>query len=403
MAKIAIIGTVGIPACYGGFETLAHKLVDELEGTHQLSVYCSGKQYQKNNRPKAFKGARLFYIPLKANGLQSIPYDMLSIIHALFYADVLLILGVSGALLLPFIKIFTNKKIIISIDGLEWKRDKWSKPIKNFLKFSERLAIRFSHADITDNAAIQAYTAAEYGTTSHLIEYGADHTSPQIITSQIKKEFPFLNTPYYFKVCRIEPENNLDMVLEAFAAIQKKSLVIIGNWKHSIYAQNLFTKYSQYENIHLLHPIYEQQKLDAIRSNALAYIHGHSAGGTNPSLVEAMFLKLPIFCFNVSYNIATTEEKAVYFHSKESLIDLILTTNTRQLERLSTAMKEIAQRRYLWKLISKRYINLIELLALKPSKEHIKPYWNNLPVSMLNKLNAPHLKKTLRFFETDNS
>lgn len=403
MAKIAIIGTVGIPACYGGFETLAHKLADELEGTHQLSVYCSGKQYQKDNRPKTFKGAKLFYIPLKANGIQSIPYDMLSIIHALFYADVLLILGVSGALLLPLIKIFTNKKIIISIDGLEWKRDKWSKPIKNFLKFSERLAIRFSHADITDNAAIQAYTAAEYGTTSHLIEYGADHTSPQVISPELKQEFPFLNTPYYFKVCRIEPENNLDMVLEAFTEIKNKNLVIVGNWKHSPYAQNLFAKYSKLENIHLLHPIYEQKKLDAIRSNALAYIHGHSAGGTNPSLVEAMFLKLPIFCFNVSYNVATTEEKAVYFNSKENLIELIRNTNSRQLQVLSSSMKEIAQRRYLWKLISTRYINLIELLAVKPSKESITPYWNNLPAGVLNKSNAKHLKQTLRFFDKNNS
>ncbi|MFY8035250.1 MAG: DUF1972 domain-containing protein [Flexibacteraceae bacterium] len=403
MAKIAIIGTVGIPACYGGFETLAHKLVDELDTTHQISVYCSGKQYVKGNRPSHFKNTRLFYIPLKANGIQSIPYDMLSILHALFYADILLILGVSGALLLPFIKLFTKKKIIISIDGLEWKRDKWSTPIKMFLKFCEKLAVRFSHADITDNAAIQAYTASEYQTTSHLIEYGADHASPQPITEQIIQEYPFLQSPYYFKVCRIEPENNLDMVLEAFAEMKELSLVIIGNWKHSAYAQNLYAKYTQFENIHLLNPIYEQKKLDAIRSNAYAYIHGHSAGGTNPSLVEAMFLRLPIFCFGVSYNRATTENKALYFETKENLIQLVKSTNRKQLEALRTDMKEIAQRRYLWTLISKRYVNLIELLAIKPSKESIEPKWNALPAPLLNKLHAPHLKQSLRFFENTNA
>jgi hypothetical protein len=124
--KIAIIGTVGLPANYGGFETLTEHLIEDLGQKHTITVYCSGKKYPASARKATYKGANLRYIPLDANGIQSIPYDSISILHALFYADVLLILGVAGAWILPFVRWFTNKKIIISIDGIEWKRDKWN-------------------------------------------------------------------------------------------------------------------------------------------------------------------------------------------------------------------------------------------------------------------------------------
>ena len=110
MKKIAIIGTAGVPAKYGGFETLVHHLVPNMSKNYSVSVYCSSKYYKKQNRPVYWKGARLYYIPLNANGSSSIIYDILSMIHAIFYADVLLILGVSGGIFIPFIRLFTNKK-----------------------------------------------------------------------------------------------------------------------------------------------------------------------------------------------------------------------------------------------------------------------------------------------------
>ena len=155
MKKVAIIGTAGVPSRYGGFETLAHQLVLQLNQEFKLSVYCSGKIYKKHERKKHWNNARLFFLPLNANGAQSILYDFLSIIHALFYADALIVLGVSGGLLIPFVKLFTNKKIIVNIDGLEWRRAKWNKYIKMFLKFSEIVAVKYSDADITDNASFK--------------------------------------------------------------------------------------------------------------------------------------------------------------------------------------------------------------------------------------------------------
>ncbi|MEM8892743.1 MAG: DUF1972 domain-containing protein, partial [Bacteroidota bacterium] len=149
MKKLAIIGTVGLPAKYGGFETLAHHLVLNWKNTFKTSVYCCAKNYPRNSRPESWKGARLIYLPCNANGWQSVLYDMMSILHAMLYTDILLILGVSGAIILPLIRLISKKRIIINIDGQEWKRPKWSKWAKAFLKFSEKLAVRYSDEVIT--------------------------------------------------------------------------------------------------------------------------------------------------------------------------------------------------------------------------------------------------------------
>ena len=258
MKKIAIIGTAGVPGRYGGFETLAHHLVLNLNKEFKLSVYNTKLCYEPHERPKFWNGARIFYLPFNANGWQSIIYDIISIIHALFYADTLIVLGVSGGIIFPFVRFFTNKKLVVNIDGLEWRRNKWNKWVKRFLRFSEKLAVRYSHADITDNAVIKKYTAAIYKSLSHQIAYGADHAKVQFITKKMKEHYPFIVEPYAFKVCRIEPENNVHLILGAFSELKYRTLVIVGNWDGSEYGRDLKKIYSAYQNILLLDPIYDQ-------------------------------------------------------------------------------------------------------------------------------------------------
>lgn len=363
--KVAIIGTVGLPACYGGFETLTAFLVKHLHQQHELTVYCSGKTYARAERRTHYEGAKLVYIPLNANGIQSILYDCLSILHAMFFADVLLVLGVPGAIMLPFVQWFTNKKIIVSIDGIEWRRAKWNRAAKWFLRWSENIAVRYSHADISDNDAIQNYTARAYSTQSSVIEYGGDHAHKQPITDAARAEYPFLACPYAFKVCRIEPENNVHLVLEAFAELPSYPFVIIGNWKNSDYGRQLRATYGggAYPNLHLLDPIYEQARLDVLRSNCAVYVHGHSAGGTNPSLVEAMSLGLPVLAFHATFNKATTEHKAVYFADKAELQQHILGISFSDWRALGLEMKSVADRRYNWGTIARKYDYLIRKVS----------------------------------------
>ena len=353
--SVGIIGTVGVPAKYGGFETLAHQLVENLAHKIDLTVYSSGITYSKKDRVKRWKGANIKYIPLKANGVQSILYDFFSMLHAIIYCDVLLVLGVSGCIFLPFIKLLSSKKIIVNVDGIEWRRAKWKGWVKKFLRLSEQMAVRYADEIITDNAGLQDHVAKIYGIRSSLIEYGADHVAPVKIEAKYSEKYSFLNQPYAFKVCRIEPENNIHIVLEAFKTVKSKKLVLVGNWTHNSYGRGLLKEFGHIPNLHLLDPIYEQEELNVLRSNCSFYIHGHSAGGTNPSLVEAMFLGLPIIAFDVVYNKVTTEYKGVYFGTKEELLEQIISLDDSSLDALGFTMKSIADRRYTWSVISNKY------------------------------------------------
>lgn len=357
--KLGIIGTVGVPAKYGGFETLAHQLVLQVSKKFDTTVYNSAKSYSPEERVDEWEGAKIKYIPLKANGLQSIFYDGISMLHAALFCDVLLILGVSGCIFLPIIKFFFNVKVIINVDGLEWRRAKWNGIAKQFLIISEKIAIRYADELVADNAAIQKYLYDQHHISSQLIEYGADHNTR--ISMEHLESFPydFMKNDYAFKVARIEPENNLDMILNAFAESKKLPLVIVGNWDHSDYGRQLLKQYKNHPNIHLLAPIYEPTQLNLLRSNARVYVHGHSAGGTNPSLVEAMYLGLPILSFDVIYNRVTTEHKATYFQNENDLCGLLENLIPIQLFQNAQLMKSIADRRYCWDIIAHKYSQLV--------------------------------------------
>lgn len=357
MKKISIIGTVGIPAKYGGFETLTEYLTKNLSNKYDITVFCSSKNYK--TKLDKYNNCKLEYINLNANGIQSIPYDIISLYKSLKFADTILILGVSGCIVLPLFRLFNKKiKIITNIDGLEWKRDKWNKYAKTFLKFSERLAVKYSDIVVSDNKVIQNYVKNEYGINSELIAYGSDHVKKIEFSAEILNLYPFLKEKYAFKVCRIEPENNIHIILEAMAKYQKLNFIIIGNWSNSEYGINLKNKYLESKNIYILDPIYDQNILNQIRSNCYIYLHGHSAGGTNPSLVEAMALGLPIFAYGVEYNKETTKFNAKYFTSSIELLELLDKTNYTELEKIATKMFDTASENYTWGKISNSYSDL---------------------------------------------
>lgn len=399
--KVAIIGTVGLPACYGGLETLVAQLTNYLHQEHELTVYCSGNRYPKAQRQRHHAGARLVYVPLDANGVQSIFYDCLSILHALFYADVLLVLGVPGGILLPFVKVFTRKRIIVSLDGIEWRRSKWNRVAKWYLRFAESLAVKYSHANISDNDAIQNYTARTYSTRSRVIEYGGDHAVRQPIGPTHNARYPFLSSPYAFKVCRIEPENNVALILEAFAELPQHPLVLVGDWTNSLFGQQLKSRYGSLPHLHLLDPIYEQGELNVLRGHCQVYIHGHSAGGTNPSLVEAMYLGLSIAAFGVSFNRATTEHKARYFATKEELKALIKETSLATWQTLGLQMQAIAERRYRWEVIARKYSALFHNTSGVRQKGGLRPQISRLGQEDLLQLELGHYATPSMFYEEE--
>lgn len=357
MKKVAVIGTVGVPANYGGFETLVENIIG---GNSSLdvayTVFCSSKDSDPNLNE--YKGAQLKYIPLRANGVQSIPYDILSLIKAWRGYDVVLVLGVSGCLFLPVFRLFFKGKLIVNIDGLEHRRAKWGRLARWVLRKSESMAVRYADTVIADNKAIQDYVTTTYSRPSELIAYGGDHALCGISEekqSEILEIHGLMKGDYAIAVCRIEPENNSHIILESFARSGKK-LVFVGNWDRSEYGRSLKSEYSGLPNIIIRDSIYDLDTLHALRNNAMYYVHGHSAGGTNPSLVEAMFFGIPIVAFDVAYNRETTGGAALYFSDAESLREILESDALRNAD--VDSLLAIAQTRYRWRTIAEEYENL---------------------------------------------
>ena len=339
MKTVAVVGTVGVPACYGGFESLVQNLIDYQSDGIQYQIFCSSKN------------AELIYLPINANGVSSIIYDIMCLIICLFKRpDVVLILGVSGCLFLPIYKLFSKSKIIVNIDGLEWRRNKWGTFAKKFLKISEAISIRIADIIISDNQAIADYVENKYNKKSVVIAYGGDHATnlSTPIDDDQKKD------GYYLGLCRIEPENNIEMILNAFINTDKK-IKFMGNWDNSEYGRQLKKYYSNYPNITLLEPNYNIEELYKLRKNCLAYIHGHSAGGTNPSLVEAMHFNIPIFAFDCDFNRYTTNNLAHYFNDSEQLTSLADSLSFGNLKCRVLDLKNYAEDMYNWRHIAAMY------------------------------------------------
>jgi len=347
-----------VPANYGGFETLVENLVRfhvKQCLPDVLTVYCSGKSYPTKN--PTFLSARLRYLPLHANGAQSIPYDIWSLFSAAWHRnEVILLLGVSGALALPLLRLFSSARIVTNIDGIEWRRQKWQGLAKHFLRLSERIAVRFSDVVIADNGAIAEYVAETYGVDCQVIAYGGDHAFSVEAVAVDELDVP---KDYAFSVCRIEPENNVHLIVEALARQSRLALVMVGNWNNSEYGRELRERYAVCTHIRLLDPIYDLGKLKTLRGLAQLYVHGHSAGGTNPSLVEAMHFGRPIIAFDCSFNRATTEDRALYFSTVEELLAFVSHPDRDRLDQVGRDMQEIAQRRYTWDTIARQYFELL--------------------------------------------
>jgi len=351
MKKVAIIGIQGVPAQYGGFESMVENMLGENSSPDiRYTVFCSSKDMP--NRITSYKNADLKYIPLHANGIQSIPYDIISMFKAISGYDTILVLGVSGCIILPIIKRLTKSRIIVNIDGLEHRRQKWNRAAQWFLRKSEAMAVKAADIIIADNKGIQQYVESAYGKQAKLIAYGGDQVIRKVSAdtqNSILSNYGLHKGEYAISVCRIEPENNCHISLEAMA-VSGKRFVFIGNWNKSKYGHDLKTKYAAYKNIIMLDPIYDLDILYTLRSNAEIYIHGHSAGGSNPSLIEAMFFNCKIIAYDVIYNRATTNNLAVYYSDSSTLAKYVADTVVPNNE-----LTKFARDHYTWKHISECY------------------------------------------------
>lgn len=357
--SIAIVGTVGVPGRYGGFETLAENLVrkhGEMAIPGSLVVYCSARSYPEQN--SHFLGARLRYVDLPANGIFSVLYDVVCIFSAIFRRNtVIFLFGVSGAIALPFVQLLSRVKVVTNVDGIEWKREKWGFLARRFLRFSEFLAVRFSSEIVADNQGIAEHIQGTYGRSCRYIAYGGDHallSEPQAYCRQV------LPLQYSLAVCRVEPENKVGTILKAFSLLPSSPLVFVGNWNGSAYGRSLYAEYARFEHIYMLDPVYDPAELRGLRDSAHSYIHGHSAGGTNPSLVEMMHFGIPVLAFDCLFNRYTTDDKAIYFSDEQSLRKAVTELGESNSSQFGREMLELARARYTWDIVARAYFKLAQ-------------------------------------------
>ncbi len=360
--RLALIGTNGIPANYGGAETLFENITRELSDRFDITVYCSKKQ-PRDKVGYSYLGAKLKYWPLSANGWQAIPYDTLSIFHAARHSDVLLIFGFTAAVVVMLMRFFGfKKKIIFNHGGLnEWDREKISKFNKWYSKWTRR-NLRNKVEHIADNELyVKSLKEVCKIEKVWVIRYGGDQAQRVAPDAELLGKYPFLKEPYYVAVARAQVDNNLHILLEGFSKMPEKKLVLVSNFKVSEYGQKLYEQYKdKYSNMILIPGIYNKKELNAVRCNALAYIHSHSRCGTPPSLCEAMNLGMPIISYEMPVNHEVTREHALFFSDSESLVEVVRSATEDDLKKMAQLSTAIAQNEYTWKHIAEQYAEVIE-------------------------------------------
>lgn len=372
MKKVVLIGTNGIPAHYGGIETLAEYLARDLNEDYDLYCYCS--KTPKEKQLKEYRNTTLIYTNWRANGWQSIFYDGFTILRSLFKYDVLVVLGCSCPPAL-WLKVLFHKPIVLNaIGGKETEKVRGAKMFGKIevaiKKWMEGIQAHYADYVIIDNAANVELFEKKHHVKALLAEYGGDHAVAEPVTPEMLNKYPFLNGKYDVTVSRAQEDMNIHMVIDAYKQVPERTVVIVSNWQKSEYGQNLYAENAgKYPNIILLNAIYDQKELNTIRSNAALYLHTHSMCGTAPSLVEAMYLGLPVICFKVPTNLETTEHKSIYFETVPELVDALHELNDDTIDQLKKDMKEIANRRYYWERISGIYKECIDKCIAMQNKK----------------------------------
>jgi glycosyltransferase involved in cell wall biosynthesis len=372
MIKVAIMGSRGIPNNYGGFEQFAEYLsLGLVENGFDVSVYNS---HNHSLKEKKWKGVKIIhcYDPEYILGtLGQFVYDLNCILDSRKRNfDIILQLGYTSNsvwfnLLPKRISVITT-----NMDGLEWKRTKYSKQIQQFLKYAEKLAVKNSHHLIADSIGIQTYLKEKYNVKSTYIPYGADiFSTPDV---NILDKYNIQPFDYDLLIARLEPENSIEIILDGIAnSPANKSFLVIGNNKTK-YGEYLKNKFKEIRNITFIGSIYDMSTLNNLRYYSRLYFHGHTVGGTNPSLLEAMASGALICAHSNIFNQSILNSDAYYFENSEDIKKLAATiikndqTNTIMIENNLDKIRT----NYSWKIIIKKYISHFEAIVSNKLSVH---------------------------------
>lgn len=308
-----MIGTRGVPAAYGGFETAVEEIGSRLvQRGHRVVVYCRSDRLAA---PTTYRGMKLIHLPaLRSKSFETLSHTFLSALHSLTHQkpDVAFVFNAANAPFLPLI-VLRKVPVAVHVDGLEWKRGKWGRIGRAYYRLAEQLSVRWADALIADAEGIADYYQERFEVGSELLSYGTEIIDRSVSTRL--SELGLKPGGYHLVVARFEPENHVDVIVEGYTASNATlPLVLVGSAPYAaVYTARITSVASADPRIRALGGVWDKELLDQLYGNAYTYLHGHSVGGTNPSLLRAMGAGTATIAWNVNFNREVLGSTALYF------------------------------------------------------------------------------------------
>jgi len=366
---IAVIGIRGLPANYGGLETCAEELTRRwaAEG-HDVRVYCRSNRYAE--KPAELNGVQLVYTPsLNTKSLDTLSHTLCSIVHLIFTGSryrYVHLYNTGNSIFLPLLKLF-RKKVILSGDGIEWRREKWGMLAKLVHRMGEKFAVWMADRIVVDNLEVERYYTEKYGVQTSLIAYGAkDIEVDKPYSAELLNKHKLKAGEYFLFVGRLAPEKGVHNLITAYEALRTDfPLVIIGDDPAGgDYRDQLFARES--EKIRFLGFVYDRD-YEQLLINALMYVSASELEGTSPSLVSAMGAGVCSLVNGIDENIATVHG-AAYTYKRDDTMALIdlwqrLIDTPADIEAMGNAGRRCVEQYYRWDAIAEQYIDVLEQIS----------------------------------------
>lgn len=365
--RLAILGTRGIPANYGGFETFAEELSTRLVSRgHSVTVYCRSQYVDREL--KEYRGVDLCVLPtIRQKYLDTVAHTFLSALSAMTKGfDAVLICNAANSIFIPILT-WTRTPVAVNVDGLERKRKKWNWLGRAYYRIGERASVAFATRVVTDAAAIKDYYCSEYGADSTMIAYGAEverRHDPEKI-----REFGLTPDNYVLYVSRLEPENNAAMVIEAFRSVKTElKLVIVGDAPYANDYKAKLKEMAAGDPRIIFTGFVFGEGYKALQQNAFVYVHATEVGGTHPALIESMGFGNCVLTLDTIENREVVRGAGILFDDAEGLasqLTSILTDGSR-VEKYRGLAREHVAANYNWENVTDDYLKLFEMIARKP-------------------------------------
>lgn len=360
--RIALLGTRGVPARYGGFETAAEEIGARLaEAGHDVVVYCRNP----GQRTTGYRGMRLVNLPaIRARTLETLSHTAISTVHCIVRSrpQVVVLFNPANAPLASVLRL-AGIRTAIHMDGLDADRAKWRGSGRRYFRLAEWLSVRVANEVIADSQAIADRLRAVHGRGATFLPYGAPLVDPG--AGQLTRH-GLQTGGFHLVVARLEPENHVRLIVEGYRTSGSKlPLVVVGSAPYSAPHTVEIRRAAGDADVRLLGAVWDQGLLDQLYANAASYIHGHSVGGTNPSLLRAMGAAAPIMAFDVVFNHETAGVTARYFRTRDDVASCIAAdeADPSAARARGAAGRRRASERYVWDDVARGYEALCLRLA----------------------------------------